>query len=80
VLKTSVPGEVIAPIVYKLEQAAAGEDRDAVLVALLAMALVVMYPEIGPEQLQYAVDEITNYMCIILDPSVEDPNANPVLN
>lgn len=80
VQKTVVTGEEIAPIVSKLEAAAAGENRDHVVIALLAMAVVVMYPEISSEQLQKMVVELTNYICVSLDPEVEDPDDKPTMH
>lgn len=67
--RTTITGEELAPLIMKLEQAAEGEDRDRVVVALLAMSLVVVYPEITPEQLQKAVGDLSGYLCMLIDPT-----------
>lgn len=71
--KTTITGEELAPLICKLEQAASGENCDHVVIALLAMALVMVYPEITPEQLQKAVSDVSAYICMLVAPVEGDP-------
>ena len=63
-----VDGNEIAPLVANLEMALEQcSSRDHAIVALISMALVVTYPEISPQQLAKAVQDVSRYICLILE-------------
>ena len=78
IIQTVVQGADIAPIIASLEQASAGVSREHLIIALLSMALITTYPEITEEQLRLAVQDVSRYICLVLDdPMASGDDRNP---
>ena len=83
ITETVVQGSDIAPIIANLELASAGASREHLIIALLSMALITTYPEITPEQLRTAVQDVSRYICLVLDDSMTSPegtNSTQLMN
>ena len=80
--ETVINGEEIAPLIAQIEECLVNApSQDHIIIALISMALIVTYPEIAPEQLQAAVREISNHICLIVDtPLAEGSDPKMLLN
>ena len=80
--ETVIDGQEIAPLIARIEECLVNApSRDHVIIALISMALIVTYPEISPEQLQAAVREVSNHICLIVDtPPAEGSDPKMRLN
>lgn len=59
-------GEEIEQVVSLLEPVLVGIPRVHAFIALLSMAIVTMKPDVSDEQLHDSLEEISEYMCMIL--------------
>lgn len=72
-------GEEIHKIVSAIEPILVNVDRAHIIIACLSIALTVSKPDITPEQLQAAVRDTSQYICMILeevDPSTPQERMN----
>lgn len=60
-------GEEIAAIIASIEPTLEGVKRGHGIIALLSLTLVLMNPEILPEELQEGVRNVSQYICLLLD-------------
>lgn len=80
--ESSATGEEISAIVSQLEDSLINIPRGHGIIALLSMALILMDPEILPEQLQQGVRDTSHYICLLLDGNTqsEDEPSKIVMN
>lgn len=62
VIEGQVELEALAGLMEKLDIALDGHPRSHVLVALISSAMIVMFPDIKPEELQASVAEVSKVM------------------
>ncbi len=74
IIETQVSGHEITRIINtKLSPAIEGENEAKVVISLLSFAIILMKPEISPQQLQDGVMWLSQGMCLLLsDPVSED--------
>ncbi len=66
--------EDIAPIIRDVEQALAASPREASIIAIISMTLILTYPELTQEQLRHGVQEVSRFICMVLDDTTDlDP-------
>lgn len=83
IIETIVNSSDIAPIIANLELASTGVSREHLIIALLSMALITTYPDITQEQLRSAVQDVSRYICLVLDDSLavqEGTDAKQLMN
>jgi hypothetical protein len=69
IVEAQVSGEVVSEIVLRLEDALGDCDRAPALISLLSLALIIMHPSIGPEELTNGVRDTSKFMCLLHDPT-----------
>lgn len=68
IVEASASGAQIAEIVSDLELVLEDVERAPALISLLSLALIIMHPSIGPEELQAGVRDVSKFMCLLHDP------------
>ena len=60
-------GEEISQIVAQLETHLINVPRGHGIIALLSIVLIMMYPDITPDVLQKGVQDVSRYICLMLE-------------
>lgn len=67
IVQSSATGEEISGIILKLEDALDGTNRGHAIIALLSLVLVMMNPELTPEELRLGVRDTSQFICMVLE-------------
>lgn len=59
-------GKDIHAIVSRIEETLQGTPRGHAVIATLSIAIMLMNPEIGPEELQDVLTQSSQFMCMLL--------------
>jgi hypothetical protein len=78
--ESTVDGETIGKVVAKIEMATLDEPIDHVIMANLILAIGLQYPMITPEQLQQAMKDVSEYVCMVIDGINDDSQGRVILN
>jgi hypothetical protein len=80
-IRTSATGKEIGEIIMRVDDVLDGVPMAHALMALISMILISMKPEITPQELQEKVQEVSQFIVLILHgaevmngPIVGDPN------
>lgn len=60
-------GEEINEVVCALEEALNGIEEPHAVMGMLSLVILMMHPYVTPEQLQKAVEQTSNYICLLCD-------------
>jgi hypothetical protein len=67
VVVATATGDEIGAIAAKIMPAIDGENQSHTIMALLGIAMMLMYPAVTDDQLSQSVDDISRYMCLLID-------------
>lgn len=67
IVQTSASGEEISGVIGRIEEALHGEKRGHAIIGCLSIVLVLMYPDITQQQLQDAVRDTSQFICMWLE-------------
>ena len=57
----------IVPVVQDIEDALDGHPREACIIGMLSIILIMQHPEITQEKLHQCVNDVSRYICLVLD-------------
>lgn len=80
IMQSSATGEEVTAAVAQLEDAIVGLPHHVGIIALLAMALTLMKPDITQEGIHNGVRDVSQFICLLLegDQMVEEGNKPKV--
>lgn len=67
IVETTASGDEIKAIVELLEPALIGTQRTHGIMACISMSLILMEPDLTPDQLQEGVRKVSEYICLFLE-------------
>lgn len=80
IVEATATGEEVNMVVLALEDVLVGAPRGVGIIALLSLTLMLMNPDITPEQLQQGVRDTSQFICLILEGTGVDSEAPVVMN
>lgn len=73
IAEQTATGSEIESIVSMIEPVIVGIPRGKSIIALLSMTLVLMHPAITPAKLQSGVQDVSRFICLLLDDNEGEP-------
>lgn len=74
IIEAVATGEDINALCLRIEEALGDAPREHGIIALISLTLVMMHPDISPDDLQTGVRDVSKYICLLL----EGEGTNPV--